>query len=120
MAAPFPIDDEAYRGCEYVRQTVLLGGYTGADFSSLAFVVRQQIPPSWSSSDADALAKVTLAGGGIEIAGDVVTVTVPHSVTRSWPLGVVYAELTGILQASGHREPLAAGTIHVRGDLGRA
>ena len=118
--APYPIDDEAYRGCEYVRQTVLLGGYAAADFASMAFVVRQQVPPSWSSTDTDALAKVTLAGGGIEIVGDVVTITVPRSVTRSWPLGIVYAELTGILQDSGHREPLAGGTIRVRGDLGRA
>jgi hypothetical protein len=119
--------DPQMRGDTFEYSTTLLDGWTVEQFTGgLRFTIRKRYPESSVPDDTDpnVVASVTTtpaAAGGIVAAGTAVTVTIPASATKSWPVDKRLPwDLQGIITGSPNRvETLASGHIHIQPDVGR-
>jgi hypothetical protein len=110
------------RGDTFKRITALGNGWTADQFTGgLRFTVRRQVAPSQVIHDREALAHVSTASGGIVATGTAVTITIPASVTRFWPLEELVWDLQGTINgAVPDVRTIAMGTVQVIGDVTRS
>ncbi len=96
--------------------------YTMFD-GGILFTVRKRVPPSTvlDDTDADVVAQVSLAGGGIIFTSTTAfTVLIPGSVTKLWPAKVLHWDMQGIVLGTPDSPyDIAAGTVPVLGDVTR-
>lgn len=114
--------DSAVRGDTFSYSFTLGSGWTGSDFTGgVRFTLRERIPDSSVTDDADAIDQATTTGGEITFSGATGTVTIPASRTTLWPTKVLLWDLSGTVSGA---TPLVytidSGTILIRGDVTRS
>jgi hypothetical protein len=110
------------RGDTFPYSTVLQGGWTAEQFSSLKFTIRKKYPASTvvNDGDADVVAQATTANGQIVASGTSVEVTIPASLVTDWPTGKLVWDLQGVLSGSGRVHTIASGVITILPDVTRS
>lgn len=87
----------------------------------LKFTLREGVPESSVTDDADAVDQATTASGEITWSGSVVTVKIPASRTNTWPTGRLIWDVQGV---DGDIPPgvytIDSGTIVVQPDITRS
>lgn len=107
------------RGRTFRRKFTLSGEWTADRFDELKFTVRRRAPSLHIPDDSDAIAQVSLTGGGIVFEDPTSgTVRIAPSATRFWPAGLLHWELTG--RSAEDVYTVAHGTIEVEPDITRA
>ena len=108
------------RGRTLKRLTTLAEPWLGTSFpGGIKFTLRTEITQSGIGDDRDAVAQATAAGGEITSVGNVVTVELAPRRSRGWPLGVLYWDLVGIVNAD-EIHTIDSGTIEIVGAVTKA
>lgn len=97
--------------------------YTGG----IKFTVRNEVPDETVTTDADALAQVSV-GDGITISGMVLTIEIPYTITTSWPIGKLRWDMQGVITGTPNTVHTfknedgvsAGGALLVAGDITRS
>lgn len=114
--------DSQKRGDEFSYSFTLGSGWIGSDFSGgIIFTLREEIPESTVTTDADAVDQASVAGGEITFSSTTVgTILIPGSRTTAWPKGRLYWDLQGVVTVGERVFTIDSGTILIAGDVTRA
>lgn len=112
---------ELHRGDPLIVPLTLEAGFEAEDFDELWFTVRRRPPPTSTVTDADALAQVTLTGGGIVFSSATAgTITILSAVTTTWPTGRLYWDLQARKVDDGEPYTLDSGVLPIVADITRS
>jgi hypothetical protein len=115
--------DAQRRGTEFKYDSALTAGWTEAMFTGgIVFTLRKRLPASSvvDDTDSDVVGQVSVADGGIVFTSPTeFTVTIPGSVTTSWPTRTLYWDMQGIVATGNRVLDIAAGTVLVVADVTR-
>lgn len=113
--------DDFRRGDTFEYSFTLTNSWVGSDFTGgFVFTLRESVPSSSVTTDAGAVYQASVAGGQIVFVGAAGTITIPNSVTNTWPAKTLHWDMQGKITVGSKVHTIDSGEIKILPDITRS